>query len=124
MSGVLLVEDSATIRYLITQALAKRGIAVHPVENPGDVLAAAKSQLPGVVIINKMLPGRDGYSVIRELRATPETSGVRIMMLTESKRREDVMKSIQGGADDYVIKPFDAEDVAKRVEALLRRTGV
>lgn len=118
---VLLVEDSATIRYLLTDALESSGLQVVAVEHASEVLATAKSRQPRVVILNKMLPGRDGHSVIRELRADPETAGARIMMLTESKQRDDVLSFIKDGADDYVVKPFDAQDLTRRVQLLLER---
>lgn len=117
---VLLVEDSPTLRFVLTEALERRGCRVHAIEQASEVLAAARRLLPAVVILNKMLSGRDGYAVMKELRADPVTRDVKVMMLTESKSRQDVMRGIQGGADDYVVKPFDPNDVAVRVERLVR----
>lgn len=121
MRSVLLVEDSATLRHLLTAALERRGYRVHAVEKGDEVLAAARDHLPEVVVMNKMLPGRDGYAVLGELRRDPVTSAIKVMMLTESNRRDDVVRGIEGGADDYVIKPFDPDDVAARVERLVRK---
>jgi len=118
MTCVLLVEDSATVRFLLTAAFEGRGFTVHGVTDAAQVIATAQRVRPDVVVLNKMLPGRDGDSVITELRASSTLAHTKIMMLTDSKRRQDVMASIQRGADDYVVKPFDAEDVAHRVERL------
>lgn len=121
MRVVLLVEDSETIRFLLRDALERRGFRVISVEHGRDAVGVARDELPSVVIVNKMLPGSDGYEVLRELRSDPLTAGMKVMMLTESKRREDVVRSIESGADDYVVKPFDPEDVAARVEGMVRR---
>jgi twitching motility two-component system response regulator PilH len=116
--SVLLVEDSATLRYLLTQALEQIGLQVRAVDNAARVVDAARSQCPAVIVMNKMLPGRDGHSLLPELRALPELAGTRIMMLTDSRRREDVIASIERGADDYVLKPFEPSDLALRVARL------
>jgi two-component system OmpR family response regulator len=121
VTQVLLVEDSPTLRHVVTSALEARGLQVLSVESPDEAMTAARAEPPDVVIVNKMLPGVDGHTLILELRADASTAGARIMMLTESGRREDVVRSIEGGADDYVLKPFDPDVLAQRVEALLRR---
>ena len=121
MRDVLLVEDSPTLRYLLTEALEQRAIVVTTVEHGAEVVEAARKHLPSVIIMNRMLPGRDGLDVLAELRADPATAGIPVMMLTDADSRQDVMAGIAKGADDYVVKPFDPLDVAKRVEALSRR---
>jgi DNA-binding response OmpR family regulator len=121
MRDVLLVEDSETIRHLLTSALEKRGFRVVAVEHGPSVMEAARQALPSVIIMNKMLPGMDGHEVLAELRRNPLTAGMKVMMLTESKRKDDVVRSIEGGADDYVVKPFDPEEVASRVDTMIRR---
>lgn len=122
MRDVLLVEDSLTLRYVLTEVLERRGCRVRAIEQGNEVLGTARSMLPDVIIVNKMMPGRDGWAVLADLRKDPVTSAMKVMMLTESKSREDVLRGIQGGADDYVIKPFDPEDVANRVESLIRKS--
>lgn len=120
MRDVLLVEDSPTIRALLVGALERQGFRVITVESGGDVLDRARDVLPSAVIINKMLPGRDGHQVIVDLRNDPIVRATKVMMLTESHHRDDVVRSISEGADDYVTKPFDPDDVAVRVRALVR----
>jgi DNA-binding response OmpR family regulator len=121
MRDVLLVEDSPTIRHLLVEALDRRGFRIEIVEHGAEVLEAARRLLPTVIVMNRMLPGRDGLDLLAEMRADPAVSSVRVMMLTDSDSREDVLASLARGADDYVIKPFDPEDVARRVETLVRK---
>lgn len=118
---VLLIEDSPTMAFVIKEALVASGFSVTVADNGAHALMTARKVLPNVIVLNKMLPGLDGYEVTRQLREDPVLSAVRIMMLTESGRKEDVVRGIKGGADDYMLKPFEPEELAQRVERLFRR---
>jgi DNA-binding response OmpR family regulator len=121
-AGILLVEDSATIRHVVTAALANHGLnVIATVETAREALDAARTLGPALVILNKMQPGADGDALIQLLRREPTTSHMKIMMLTEKGDRDEVLTSIRGGADDYVVKPFDPDQLARRVATLLRK---
>jgi two-component system response regulator MtrA len=117
---VLLVEDDPSIRELAELALSRAGFRVTAVAD-GDIgLSTALAGRFDVVVLDVMLPGRDGFDVCRELR---RTSSVPIVMLTARSDTVDIVVGLESGADDYVTKPFETPVLVARLRAVLRRAA-
>ncbi len=120
-STILLVDDDPDIRDLVGDLLTREGFAVTPAESGAAMDVAMKRGLPDLVILDLMLPGEDGLSICRRLRAT---STVPILMLTAKSDETDRVVGLELGADDYLSKPFGPRELLARVRALLRRSGL
>ncbi|MFF3498417.1 response regulator transcription factor [Streptomyces sp. NPDC003247] len=118
---VLLAEDDRAIRHALERALTLEGYEVTAVADGVEALAHAHRTPPDVLVLDVMMPGIDGLQVCRVLRA--EGDGTPILMLTALVETADRIAGLDAGADDYVVKPFDVEEVFARLRALLRRTG-
>ncbi|MFI8948964.1 response regulator transcription factor [Streptomyces sp. NPDC053750] len=117
---VLLAEDDRAIRHALERALTLEGYRVTAVADGVEALAQAHRGRPDVLVLDVMMPGLDGLQVCRELRA--EGDPTPILMLTALVETADRIAGLDAGADDYVVKPFDVEEVFARLRALLRRT--
>ncbi|MEV1020298.1 response regulator transcription factor [Streptomyces sp. NPDC050264] len=118
---VLLAEDDRAIRNALARALTLEGYAVTAVADGVEALAAAHRTKPDILVLDVMMPGIDGLQVCRVLRA--EGDRTPILMLTALVETPDRIAGLDAGADDYVVKPFDVEEVFARLRALLRRTA-
>lgn len=118
---VLLAEDDRAIRHALERALTLEGYEVTAVADGVEALAQAHRTPPDVLLLDVMMPGIDGLQVCRVLRA--EGDRTPILMLTALVETADRIAGLDAGADDYVVKPFDVEEVFARLRALLRRTG-
>jgi two-component system response regulator MprA len=118
---VLLAEDDRAIRHALERALTLEGYEVTAVADGVEALAQAHRNPPDVLVLDVMMPGIDGLQVCRVLRA--EGDRTPILMLTALVETADRIAGLDAGADDYVVKPFDVEEVFARLRALLRRTG-
>ncbi|MFJ5261691.1 response regulator transcription factor [Streptomyces sp. NPDC088387] len=118
---VLLAEDDRAIRHALERALTLEGYRVTAVADGVEALASAHRTPPDVLVLDVMMPGIDGLQVCRVLRA--EGDRTPILMLTALVETQDRIAGLDAGADDYVVKPFDVEEVFARLRALLRRTG-
>jgi DNA-binding response OmpR family regulator len=116
---VLVVEDDRSISEFVEMELAHQGMDVRCAHDGPSGLAGARGFSPEVVILDVMLPGMSGVGVLRALRR--EGSRVPVLMLTARGRREDKLHGLDSGADDYLTKPFDVEELLARLRALLRR---
>jgi DNA-binding response OmpR family regulator len=117
---VLLVEDDATIRTTLTRALREHGMVVSAVGWGIPALSAAVEQKPDVVLLDLGLPDVDGSDVLSMLRAV---SDVPVIVATARDDEREMVRLLDLGADDYVIKPFAAAQVTARIRAVLRRSG-
>ncbi|GHK00270.1 response regulator transcription factor [Streptomyces sp. NPDC003753] len=118
---VLLAEDDRAIRHALERALTLEGYQVTAVADGVEALAQAHRSRPDVLVLDVMMPGIDGLQVCRVLRA--EGDRTPILMLTALVETADRIAGLDAGADDYVVKPFDVEEVFARLRALLRRTN-
>ena len=116
---ILVVEDDRNIAGLVEQYLAREGFAVLRAADGPTGLTYARREKPALVILDVMLPGKDGWEVCRELR---RDSDVPILMLTARADEMDRVVGLSIGADDYVVKPFSPRELVERVKAILRRT--
>ncbi|CAL9300641.1 Response regulator MprA [Streptomyces sp. enrichment culture] len=118
---MLLAEDDRAIRHALERALTLEGYEVRAVADGVEALAQAHTDPPDVLVLDVMMPGIDGLQVCRVLRA--EGDRTPILMLTALVETADRIAGLDAGADDYVVKPFDVEEVFARLRALLRRTS-
>ncbi|MEM8531787.1 MAG: ATP-binding protein [Chloroflexota bacterium] len=116
---VLVIDDDPAIRRLLETGLGDAGYSVQTVMETQTALDVIVKQPPDVVVLDLMLPGMDGFSLCKQLR---EWTNVPIVMLTARTAEQDVVAGLQGGADDYVTKPFRMNEFLARLEAVLRRT--
>lgn len=120
---IYLVEDDDNIRKLVSYALSKDGHEVQGFADPSLFWKEIKSKIPSAVILDIMLPGEDGLSILKKLRSAPETENLPIIMLTARSSEFDKVTGLDAGADDYIAKPFGITELVSRVNALLRRAG-
>ncbi len=121
MARILVVEDNADLAYGLQNNLEIEGHTVVVAEDGIDGLEAARTRAPDLIILDLMIPGVDGYGVLRTLRA--EGVNAPVLILTAKGEETDKVLGFRLGADDYVTKPFGLMELIARVEALLRRGG-
>lgn len=117
---ILVVDDDVNICELLRLYLEKDGYSVIIVNDGMEAISAFQDSKPDLVLLDIMLPKLDGWQVCREIRKTSDTP---IIMLTAKGETFDKVLGLELGADDYVVKPFDAKEVVARVKAVLRRSG-
>ena len=120
---IYLLEDDESIRELVCYSLTKTGNRTEGFGTPSEFYRAVAKCVPSLVLLDVMLPEEDGLTVLSKLRATPETKGVPIIMLTAKGTEFDKVTALDLGADDYVTKPFGVMELVARVKALLRRVN-
>lgn len=118
---VLVVEDEVKIAQILVDFLALDGFEVTTIHDGADAVLKIKNQQPDFVILDLMLPNKDGLSICKEVR---QFSNVPILMLTARVDEIDRLMGLEFGADDYVCKPFLPREVVARVKTILRRTAV
>jgi len=119
---VLVVDDESNITDLVATALRYEGFDVEVASTGSDALKAAESFRPDLMVLDIMLPDRNGFQVVQRLRA--DGRHVPVVFLTARDSTEEKVKGLTVGGDDYVTKPFSLEELVARVRAVLRRTGV
>ncbi|MGN0777539.1 MAG: winged helix-turn-helix domain-containing protein [Aristaeellaceae bacterium] len=117
------VEDDAGVRELELYALRQAGYEAEGFAEPEAFRAALRTALPDAVILDVMLPGEDGVSVLRSLRREPRTRRLPVMLVTARDAEMDKVRGLDEGADDYLTKPFGVMELLARIRALLRRSG-
>lgn len=120
MAGdILVVDDEPNIVISLEFLLKKEGYRVRTASNGEEALHALKEAKPDLVLLDVMMPRMDGYDVCQAMRADPELSSVRIIMLTARGRDIERDKGLALGADDYVTKPFATRDLVDKVKSFL-----
>ncbi|MEQ8506318.1 MAG: response regulator [Rhodospirillales bacterium] len=115
--SVLVVEDDDNIVLSLTFLLEKSGFETRVVGDGNSALSAMRETKPDVVLLDVMLPERDGFSVCEEIRGNNAWSDVHVIMLTAKGREADREKGIASGADDFITKPFSTRELVARVKA-------
>jgi len=123
-STILIVDDEEDILELLNYNLTREGYQVLMAQSGEQALEAAQSELPGLIILDLMLPGIDGLDVCRELKKDSKTQNIPIIMLTAKGEEADIVTGLELGADDYVTKPFSPKVLLARVRSVLRRSVV
>jgi len=121
---ILVVEDEEDIRELLRYNLQKEGYQLTCVGSGEAAIDKACSDVPDLILLDLMLPGQDGFEVCKELKKTPATQKIPIIMLTAKGEESDVVTGLELGAADYVTKPFSPRILIARVRAVLRRRAV
>ncbi|RCK30070.1 MULTISPECIES: response regulator transcription factor [Thalassospira] len=119
---VLIAEDEETIVESLSFLMEKEGYDVSVATDGQTAIKMIARDIPDMVLLDVMMPGCDGFEVVRAVRADPKTKPIPIMMLTAKTREVDRRKGLELGVDDFVTKPFSTRDVVSRVKALLERT--
>ena len=118
MLKILLVDDDPNIRQLVNLYLQKEGFEVMMADRGDEALKMFKASPPNLILLDIMLPGMDGWQVLREAR---KVSNIPIIMLTAKDETFDKVLGLELGADDYVAKPFDMKELVARIKAVSRR---
>ena len=116
---ILLVDDDPNISRLVQLYLEKEGFEVKTADRGDDALSKFRKLPPDLMLLDVMLPGMDGWQVLKAIR---KTSTIPIIMLTAKDETFDKVLGLELGADDYITKPFDTKELVARVKAVLRRT--
>lgn len=124
MALIYLVEDDNDIRELETYALQNSDLEVQSFTDGSELYEAVGKRIPDLVLLDIMLPGEDGISILKHLRDDPETKTVPIIMVTAKTTEADKVNGLDTGADDYITKPFGVTELVSRVKAMLRRTSL
>ena len=117
------VEDEKNIRELLVYTLETTGFSARGFADGRELRSALKKELPALILLDIMLPGEDGYSLLSKLKADSETRNIPVIMVTAKEAEFDKVKGLEGGADDYITKPFGMMEFIARVKAVLRRSA-
>jgi len=117
-SNILVVEDESSIASFVSLYLKNAGYGVRTASNGTDALAQVAQEMPGLIVLDLMLPDIDGIEVTRRIR---QTSDVPILMLTARDEDVDKIIGLEVGADDYLTKPFNPRELVARIRSILRR---
>jgi DNA-binding response OmpR family regulator len=122
MDRILVVDDDRDIVRLVRSYLEKAGFQILSCYDGNSALQMLRTERPQLLILDLMLPDRDGWDVARLVRANEQLAGMPIIMLTARVEDNDKIHGLEIGADDYITKPFNPREVVARVKALLRRS--
>jgi DNA-binding response OmpR family regulator len=116
---ILVVEDEPNIVESLSFLMKKAGFVVRVARDGDTAIRTIESEAPDLVLLDIMMPRRDGYEVCRTIRANPDWDRVRIIMLSAKGRDLDRRKGLDLGADDYITKPFSTREIVERVQEIL-----
>lgn len=119
---IYIVEDDLSIKELESYALINSDFSVDAFECGRELYNALDEKIPALIILDIMLPGEDGLSILKKLRSTPLYKNIPVIMVTAKTSEIDAVKGLDMGADDYITKPFGVMELVSRVKAVLRRT--
>lgn len=123
MTGtILVVDDEPNIRQLVRYNLEKEGFTCNEAADGRACLESVRRERPDLIVLDIMLPEKDGLEVCRQLKAQPATAAIPIIMLTAKAEEIDTILGLEMGADDYMTKPFSPRELTARVKAVLRRS--
>ena len=121
---VLVAEDDDQISYLLNFMLTREGYKVKVANDGQEAMdAIASMKMPKLVLLDIMMPFYDGYQLISHIRNETDWTGVPIVMLTAKSQEKDIIKALEGGANDYVVKPFQPGELITRLKMLMRNAA-
>ncbi|MDY3972244.1 MAG: response regulator transcription factor [Clostridia bacterium] len=123
MDRIYCVEDDEGIRDLIIYAVKSAGFEVEGFETAGEFENRLKTSVPSMVLLDIMLPDKDGIEILRDIRENEATKNLPVIMITAKGTEGDKVKGFENGADDYVTKPFGVMELISRIKAVLRRSS-
>ena len=121
MANILIVEDEANIVSLISIRLERLGHSINSADNGVAALDLVHEIKPDLILLDVMLPMLNGFQVLQRLKADPATAPIPVLMLTARGHEHDIVAGIEGGADDYIVKPFSFPELIARVSTALAR---
>lgn len=124
MALIYIVEDDSNIRQMESYALRNSGYEVAECGSSASFWALCRTALPELVVLDLMLPGEDGLSILRRLREDPATRRIPVIIVSAKSTELDTVTGLDTGADDYITKPFGVMELISRVKAMLRRMEV
>ena len=124
MAQILIVEDEESIIKLIRIRLERLGHSINAADNGVTALEIARESLPDLILLDVMIPALNGLQVLQQLKADPTTAPIPVLMLTARGHEADIVAGLEGGADDYIIKPFSFPELISRVSSALAWHGV
>ena len=119
---LLIVEDDVDISNMLKIYFASQGYEVETALRGGDALEKTRQAMPHLIVLDIMLPDINGYEVCRQLRTTTRTSHIPVIFLTQKDERSDRLQGLELGADDYITKPFDIDELKLRVQNAIKRS--
>ena len=117
------VEDERNIRELLVYTLGTTGFEAKGIRDGKELRKALKEEIPQLILLDIMLPGEDGYSILEKLKSNQETRDIPVIMVTAKEAEYDKVRALDSGADDYITKPFGMREFIARVKAVLRRAA-
>jgi len=118
--AILVAEDDSVTRRLITFKLQREGYAVGAFANGEELFAHAVANPPALIVLDLMMPIQDGFSTLRQLKERPALAAVPIIVLSGKNGEEDIVRCLNAGASDYMVKPFSPDELVVRVRKLLK----
>ena len=115
------VDDDNTIRDIEVYTLTQTGFEARGFADGISMLEALKTEKPELIVLDIMLPGKDGVEILKEIRSNPETRKIPVIMATAKGTEMDKIQGLDTGADDYLVKPFGVMEMVSRIKAVLRR---
>ena len=120
LPSILVAEDDSVTRRLITFKLQREGYTVRDFANGEELFAHAAAHTPAIIILDLMMPIQDGFSTLRQLKERPALAAVPIIVLSGKNGEEDIVRCLNAGASDYMVKPFSPDELVVRVRKLLK----
>ena len=121
---ILIAEDDPITARFVSSLLREQGYEVLVAEDGEHAVELALKHRPDLIVSDLIMPYRDGFMVLRTLRSTEELAGIPVLILSMRDREEDIVRGLEEGADDYVIKPFNARELLARIRKQLDRSKV
>lgn len=120
---ILVADDDPVAARFVASLLQERGYEVLVAGDGDHALEMAVKLRPDLIVSDVVMPYRDGFDVLRMVRAEPRLASVPVVIVSMKDREEDIVRGLEAGADDYVVKPFNARELLTRVRKLLNRNG-
>ncbi len=121
-SRILVADDDPTIRRFIAALLADRGYEIHEAPDGEQAARIAAQIRPHLMLLDLIMPFKDGFDVLAELKSEDETARIPIIIMSVKDREEEIVKGFNLGAEDYVVKPFNSLELVSRVRKILERS--
>jgi twitching motility two-component system response regulator PilH len=115
---ILVVDDSPTERYFLTDILIKNGFSVSTAENGEEALAKIKADKPQLILMDIVMPGQNGFQITRAITKDPDTQDVPVIICTSKGQETDRIWGLRQGARDYIVKPVDPQELLAKIAAL------
>ena len=121
MAKILAADDDPIVQQFVSSILVENGYDVFVAPDGEQALEQARALQPDLIVLDLIMPYRDGYDVLRCLQDSPATSGIPVIILSAKNKEEDIIRGLEGGAEDFIIKPFNALELVARVRKILAR---